>query len=117
MQTGDSAKKLSSSNEPFSAPGRPVTAEDRLTDRELTVAELVASGTTNTVIARKLSISPDTVGQHVRNLLRKTGASTRAELIARLYVSGCFNSTAWPPERRVEMPRTCHSQNGDVPQG
>jgi DNA-binding CsgD family transcriptional regulator len=53
-----------------------------LSVRERQVFELVASGARNRAIAEKLSISENTVKFHVANLLRKVGASTRAELAA-----------------------------------
>jgi DNA-binding CsgD family transcriptional regulator len=71
-----------------------------LTDRELEVAELVASGRPNDAIARRLGISSHTVGQHVRNIFRKVGANSKAELVARLYVAGLLCAGAWPPLRR-----------------
>jgi DNA-binding CsgD family transcriptional regulator len=51
-----------------------------LSAREREVLELVASGARNRSIAGTLSISENTVKFHVANLLRKAGASTRAEL-------------------------------------
>ena len=51
-----------------------------LSAREREVLELVASGARNRAIAGTLSISENTVKFHVANLLRKAGASTRAEL-------------------------------------
>jgi len=76
-------------------PPRPV--ERGLTPREILVAELIALGIGNKTIATRLGISPHTVGQHIRSALNKTGAQTRAELIARLYVAGCLDSSTWPP--------------------
>ena len=55
-------------------------AEWGLSPREQGVLELVASGLRNRAIAEALSISENTVKFHVANLLRKVGASTRAEL-------------------------------------
>ena len=55
-------------------------AEWGLSPREQGVLELVASGARNRAIAEVLSISENTVKFHVANLLRKVGASTRAEL-------------------------------------
>ena len=37
-------------------------------------------------IGRRLSISPKTVATHIQNLLRKLGAHSRAELVARAWV-------------------------------
>jgi DNA-binding CsgD family transcriptional regulator len=51
-----------------------------LSPREQGVLELVASGARNKAIAAELVISENTVKFHVANLLRKVGASTRAEL-------------------------------------
>ena len=55
-------------------------AEWGLSPREQGVLELVASGARNRAIAEVLLISENTVKFHVANLLRKVGASTRAEL-------------------------------------
>jgi DNA-binding NarL/FixJ family response regulator len=46
------------------------------------VLELVATGARNRAIAASLSISESTVKFHVTRLLRKLGASTRAEMAA-----------------------------------
>ncbi len=59
------------------------TAADRpdgLTDRELEVLRLVASGKRNVQIAETLVISPATVTRHVSNILNKTVLSNRTEL-------------------------------------
>jgi DNA-binding CsgD family transcriptional regulator len=53
-----------------------------LSERERSVLELVATGARNRAIAASLSISESTVKFHVTRLLRKLGASTRAELAA-----------------------------------
>ncbi len=55
---------------------------DRLTGREVEVLRLVASGKTNTEIATKLVISPNTVANHVRNILAKTNTANRVEATA-----------------------------------
>lgn len=51
-----------------------------LTAREHEVLRLVTAGERNQAIANELGISANTVKFHVSNLLRKVGASTRAEL-------------------------------------
>jgi len=53
-----------------------------LTARERDVLRLVTAGERNQAIASRLGISANTVKFHVSNLLRKVGASTRAELTA-----------------------------------
>ncbi|WP_241990392.1 MULTISPECIES: LuxR C-terminal-related transcriptional regulator [Cryobacterium] len=65
--------------DPPSAPLAPAT-EWGLSPREQGVLALVASGARNKAIAGELLISENTVKFHVANLLRKVGASTRAEL-------------------------------------
>jgi HD-GYP domain-containing protein (c-di-GMP phosphodiesterase class II)/DNA-binding CsgD family transcriptional regulator len=49
-----------------------------LTDREVEVLRLVASGATNRGLASDLSISRRTAEHHVQNIYRKIGGSTRA---------------------------------------
>jgi len=66
---------------PLDAPAITIgPSEWGLSAREREVLELVASGARNRSIAGTLSISENTVKFHVANLLRKAGASTRAEL-------------------------------------
>lgn len=54
---------------------------ERLTARELEVVGLIGRGQSNRRIGSLLSISESTVKFHVRNLMRKLGASTRAEVV------------------------------------
>ena len=49
-----------------------------LTDREVEVLRLIAAGLTNKQIARRLTVSPKTVGHHVEHAYAKIGVSTRA---------------------------------------
>jgi HD-GYP domain-containing protein (c-di-GMP phosphodiesterase class II) len=49
-----------------------------LTTREVEVLRLLAGGHTNKDIARRLYLSPRTVGHHVQHIYRKLGVSTRA---------------------------------------
>jgi DNA-binding CsgD family transcriptional regulator len=57
--------------------------ETPLTAREREVIELVSSGATNQEIANALVISESTVKSHVKHILRKLGASNRAEAVSR----------------------------------
>lgn len=54
-----------------------------LTAREREVLELVASGLSNRAIGDALGVSEHTVKFHVRSLLDKLGADTRADAVAR----------------------------------
>jgi DNA-binding NarL/FixJ family response regulator len=58
-------------------------AADLLTPRELEVLAAISDGMSNKSVARKLGISLHTVKFHVESLLRKLGAHTRAEAVAR----------------------------------
>ncbi len=53
-----------------------------LSQREVEVLRLIASGKSNAEIARELFISPNTVAHHITNILNKTGAANRTEAAA-----------------------------------
>jgi DNA-binding CsgD family transcriptional regulator len=63
-----------------SAPGR---LEDPLSERELEVLTLLASGKTNSEVAADLFISVGTVKSHTGNIYRKLGAKNRAGALTR----------------------------------
>ncbi len=54
-----------------------------LTPRELDVIDAIGTGLSNKAIARELGISLHTVKFHIESLLRKLGARTRAEAVAK----------------------------------
>jgi DNA-binding NarL/FixJ family response regulator len=51
-----------------------------LTAREVEVARLIATGSTNAEIAAELGIAPKTASAHVEHILAKLGAARRAEI-------------------------------------
>ncbi|TDB92369.1 LuxR family transcriptional regulator [Actinomadura sp. 7K534] len=53
---------------------------DSLTDHELHVARLVATGATSREVAAQLFLSPRTVEAHLRNIFRKLGITSRRQL-------------------------------------
>jgi PAS domain S-box-containing protein len=57
---------------------------DALTEREREIVTAVAMGHQTQQIAAELYISPETVRTHVRNAMEKTGAHTRAHLVAKV---------------------------------
>jgi DNA-binding CsgD family transcriptional regulator len=63
--------------------GAPQQLDDPLSERELEVLNLLASGRTNSETARDLFVSVGTVKSHTGNIYRKLGAKNRAEAIAR----------------------------------
>ena len=54
-------------------------AADALTDREREILRALATGRSNKMIARELSIAEGTVKVHVKNVLRKLGLRSRVE--------------------------------------
>jgi pimeloyl-ACP methyl ester carboxylesterase/DNA-binding CsgD family transcriptional regulator len=66
---------------PFDSPGTqtdgPASVES-LTQRELEILRLVATGLTDRMIAERLTLSPHTVRRHVANIRRKLGQRSRA---------------------------------------
>jgi DNA-binding CsgD family transcriptional regulator len=77
----------------FGSPARRTPRPDRLTfgwasltDAELSLVELIASGLTNREAAEKLYLSPHTVDSHLRHIFRKLDIASRVEL-ARLFAS------------------------------
>jgi DNA-binding NarL/FixJ family response regulator len=79
-------------------------ARHDLSERELEIIELVATGLTNLEIARQLTISKRTVDNHVSNIFTKTGAKNRVALLNWAMDNGkiCrdgFNCCALPTDR------------------
>jgi DNA-binding CsgD family transcriptional regulator len=70
------------------AAGRESGAIDPLTARELDVLRLLARGQTNLEIARQLVVREGTVKYHVKNILRKMGATSRADAVSRYARAG-----------------------------
>ena len=76
----NSATEESSNGRPEEAP-EPLT--EPLSERELEVLTLLASGRSNAEIARDLFIAVGTVKTHTNNIYRKLGVHNRAEALAR----------------------------------
>ena len=63
--------------------GTPQRLEDPLSEREIEVLGLLASGKTNSEVAGDLFISVGTVKSHTGNIYRKLGTRNRAEALGR----------------------------------
>jgi DNA-binding NarL/FixJ family response regulator len=61
------------------APVAPSTRPDGLSDREIDVLRLLATGLSNQEIGAHLHISANTAANHVRSILMKTGAANRTQ--------------------------------------
>ncbi len=58
-----------------------ISQEALLSTRELEIVELVVTGLSNHKISQRLEISKRTVDNHISNILKKTGAINRVELV------------------------------------
>jgi len=58
-----------------------VAASTPLSDRQLEVAKLVCTGSSNAAIAKVLGISPRTVTSHLDHIYNRLGIGSRAELV------------------------------------
>lgn len=59
--------------------------EYRLGPRQAKVAELACDGLSNSEVAYRLSLSPETVKRHLAVVYQKVGVSSRPELVKRLF--------------------------------
>ena len=75
------AAKLIDEFKEISRTDREVGSAPRLTDRELEVLRLVATGLNNREVAKQLFISENTVKNHVRNILEKLQLHSRMEAV------------------------------------
>lgn len=71
------ARSISDANVRRTRRSRPASL---LTPREIEIVQLIAGGMSNGQIAAKLVLSVRTVENHIRNIRRKTGASSRGEI-------------------------------------
>ncbi|MFI2618998.1 LuxR C-terminal-related transcriptional regulator [Streptomyces sp. NPDC018584] len=87
-------------------------AHPALSAQEARVLRLVAGGATTAVVARALGIGVDGVNYHLTRLCRRLRVQNRTALVARAYVLGLLDATAWPPEVSApaarQAPRTGH---------
>lgn len=73
-----------------------------LSERELEVLRLVATGASNRQIARRLHISHNTVKVHLRNIFAKLGVESRTEATLRAINEGWVEVTTPPTEMPAE---------------
>jgi PAS domain S-box-containing protein len=72
--------------------------EPRVTPRQRQILALVASGLSTAEVASELTVSPETVRNHLRNAFRELGAHTRVEAIAAAQRLGLLASPVLGPQ-------------------
>ena len=82
------------------------TGRRPLSPREREVLELLALGCHSRQAARELGLSPETVRTHIRNAMRKLGATTRVQAVALAVEGGLVSPSA-------RDPRSDHPVNHD----
>src|SRR5512136_2021911 len=82
-----------------------------LSEREVEILRLVATGVGNKEIAQKLSISPNTVKVHLRNIFAKIGAASRTE--AAMYAARA-GLVVLPPSTAQDMGLAAASSSPEV---
>ncbi|MBW4605628.1 MAG: LuxR family transcriptional regulator [Calothrix sp. FI2-JRJ7] len=66
-------------------------AINKLTAREIQIAELVAQGLTNAEIGAELWIQENSVKQALKRMFRKLGVASRAEMVGKLFANAKYN--------------------------
>jgi PAS domain S-box-containing protein len=75
---------------------------DDLTPRQLEVLRLLAEGLETPQIARRLGVADETARNHIRALLRATGAHSRLEVVLMGFRSGLLRTELTQPDHEVE---------------
>ena len=87
---------------PFSPPLRELEQEPTM--REIEVLQLISDGLVNREIGQRLFLSEETVKSHVRHLLAKLQARSRAHAVAVGFRRGIINSPRARAGRRAGFP-------------
>ncbi|MBI1800767.1 MAG: response regulator transcription factor [Chloroflexi bacterium] len=68
-------------------------SREPLSEREVAVLRLVASGLTNREVAEQMNLSPNTVKYHLKNISQKLHLHNRAQAVAYAIQSGLLRNT------------------------
>jgi DNA-binding NarL/FixJ family response regulator len=90
----------------FAGPPAPGIPFPDLTSREREVLDLIATGARNTEIARRMSIAPKTVANHISAIFAKLRVADRGQAI----IQACACSTAAARHRPAVAPPPGHPQ-------
>lgn len=80
------------------APADGADARPQVSAVEARILALAASGDTTARIAKAVGLTVDGVNYHLRRLSGRWGVRGVTALVARAYVRGVLDPTAWPPE-------------------
>jgi DNA-binding CsgD family transcriptional regulator len=75
----------------------------RLRPSEVAVLLLICVGLTDETVAAASHISPHTVRHHVASAMRRAGARSRTELVAKCFAAGVLSAASWPPVAGVRQ--------------
>ncbi|MCE9516013.1 MAG: response regulator transcription factor [Mycobacterium sp.] len=89
----------------FSQDINPDAGLDRLSAREVEILQLIAQGLTNQQIASRLTLTLQTVKNHVHRLLNKMEVASRAEAVA-VYLARQHGNLPWTPVQPGVRPGT-----------
>ena len=78
--------------------GSKLHAKENLTDREIEVLRLAATGMSNKEIAEKLSVTVRTIKAHISNLFVKMNVASRTEAILKAMREGWLELDKAPPD-------------------
>ncbi|PMB48348.1 helix-turn-helix transcriptional regulator [Fischerella thermalis CCMEE 5201] len=81
------AATVRSQYQPFKTDSLREVPKNRLTPRELEIAELVALGRTNAEIGNELWITENSVKQALKRMFRKLEVSSRTQMVAQLFAT------------------------------
>jgi PAS domain S-box-containing protein len=73
-------------------------AEPRLTPRQREILDLIASGLSTAEVAKELTLSPETVRNHLRGVFTELNVHTRVEAIAAAHRLGLLAAPVLRPE-------------------
>ena len=90
------AALLKAAQQGVARPAAPTAPPDGLTDREVEVLALIASGLSNHEIAERLYVAETTVKTHVNRIFAKTGSRDRAQAAVYAHRHGLGDGPAAP---------------------
>ncbi|WP_433431132.1 response regulator transcription factor [Nonomuraea sp. CA-141351] len=79
-----------------------MTSSISLSDRDLNILTLLATGFSTERIAQRLYVSKPTAAEHCCRLFARFGCKNRTELVAYAYAHGLLETGVWPPRAALQ---------------